>query len=534
MGNTENGQASEVPINEFNSYYSRDVSTYSYEWFDVFGDYSMEQLSDMIKDPMENNEILRNISRRLYSSNGLVRNTADYMTSMPTLDYVITSYIKTVKSNAQKEVMSYVLAKIKHKEFIRDALLKGIVDGTCFYYFDTGDKAVGKKKSLTTFETDSITEINSLKKKASKINAAIVSLPTDYCKIVRLKNNYYVVAFNLEYFDREGNETSESKLKKYPKEIREGYKKWKSKLSKQWLILDSTKTIVHKISSNRNEPWGRPLALAAIVDILYSDYFTTTKRNILDEINNQIFYQTFPQGKEPGTSALTGKQQKEQHEAVKQGIMNKNHRGGKSFFSVAAGTKIDKVEVTASDMFDDDHESNLDTKIGTALGFAASLLNASGTTSFSAQQTNLELVTSQIFQWIEQIVNELNKAINYNVLGNDFEDIKVNYLPITHVDKGKFIGYAKDLYLQGKGSLLLWASACGIPADVFTSMVEHEIEQDYENRYPVHRTSYTQSADNDSGGRPTLEESGNQVSNENTVQSRTANSNDNIKPSTKK
>lgn len=519
-----------LPNYEFNSYYSRDISTDT--WFNIFDDYSVEQISEIIKNPMVNNEQLRQISRRLYSSNGLTRNTIDYMTSMPTLDYVITTYQKDQKSKLQKEMVQFALDKIKHKEIIRDALHKDAIDGICFYYFDTGDRPINKNKSMSWFDAESIMEINALKQKLSDINASIISLPTDYCRIVGIKNNSYVIAFDLEYFTKSNNnENIENKLRKYPKEIRDGYNKWKNGQGKQMLVLDNTRTIVHKISSNKDEPWGRPLVLAAILDILYSDYFTKTKRKILDDVNNQIIYETFPQGKEAGTSALTSKQQKEQHDAVKQGVTSKNNRGGISFFSVAAGTKIDSIQVN-TDIFDDKNEASLDTKIGTALGFAASLLNASSDSSFSAQQTNLELVTSQIFQWIDEISAELNKVINYHILGNNYVNVKVNYLPITHINKKDMIGFAKELYLQGKGSLILWASSCGLPADVFTSMVEYEIEQDYENRFPVHRTSYTQSGDDNQGGRPTKEDDNDNVTNENTVRSRSNNSNNTKKPST--
>ena len=526
---------------ETNSYsYHRTFDTTTggyYGIYDVLDDYNPKQIREVIKRPMENNEILRKISRTLYSSNGLVRNTEDYMASMPTLDYVITSYSKDKKTKIQKEGFRYTLDVIKHKEFMRDALLKGMIDGTAIYYFNTGENTKNKTTSMSCWDVDSITEINSIKSKISRINATIISLPIDYCRIVGMKNNHYVVAFDLDYFNQ-GNESAESKLKKYPKEIRDAYSKWANGNNKQMLILDDKKTVVHKISSNKDEPWGRPLVLAAILDILYSDYFTNTKRNMLDNLNNQIIYQTFPQGKEAGTSALTTKQQKDQHEAVKQAVTNKNSRGSISFFSVAAGTEIDSLDVN-TDLFDDDIESDLDTKIGTALGFAASLLSASGSTNFSAQQTNLELVTSEIFQWVEAISAELNKVINYNILNNDYIDIKVNYLPITHINKSQMIGFAKELYLEGKGSLLLWASAVGISEDVFVSMVEHEIDEDFENRFPVHRTSYTQSGDDESntddkGGRPTVEETGKNVTNENTVRSRTNNSNGTVKPSTSK
>lgn len=516
------------PSFECNSFFSGqgDTATRT-KWFDIYGDYNIETIERLIQNPMDNNYELRQLSRRLYSSNGIVRNTLDYMTSIPTLDYIITSKTQDKKSKYSKEIYKHILDKIKHKEFVRDALLKGCIDGTAFYYFDTGSRPLGKKTSLTDYEANSISEINTVQnEKQNKLqgqNAYLTSLPTDYCKIVGIKNNSYMIAFDLDYFN-EGNESAERKLRKYPKEIRDGYRDKKNSKNK-WLILDNTKTIVHKISSTKDEPWGRPIALAAILDIMYSDYFTSTKRNVLDDVNNQIVYQTFPEGKETGTSALTSAQQKKQHNDVKNAIQNKNNKGGISVFSVAAGTKINKIDVN-TDIFDDKNEANLTNKISTSLGFAASLLNASSTTSFSAQQTNLELVTSQIFQWVESITNELNKVINYNILNEQNIDTKVNYLPITHINKHNMIGYAKDLYLQGKGSLALWASTVGIPSDVFYAMLDEELEADIENKYPVHRTSYTQSSDDSKSGRPIVDN----PTNENTIQSKSNNSNGTPKP----
>lgn len=487
-----------------------DVSSGS--WLGVFDGYSSEQLSDMIKRPMENNKILRHLSRHLYSGNGIVRNTIDYMTAIPALDFVITN---TSKSRSEKKLVQNVLETIKHKEFIRDALLNGMIDGIAFYYFDTGEKIPDKKKFLSQFDTDSITEINSQK---SEITVSIVTFPTDYCKIIGIRNNYYVVSFDLNYFSI-GSESSESKLKKYPKEIRDGYSKYISGTGKQFLVLDCKKTIVHKISSNKIERWGRPLVLPAIADILYSDYFTSTKRNVLNNLNNQIIYQTYPEGKTAGTSSLTTKQQEEQHNTVRDAVVTKNNRGGITFFSVASGTKIESIKTDTS-IFDDKNESDLTEKIGTDLGFASSLLSASGDTSFSAQQTNLELVTSQVFSWIEGISNELNKVINFNVLGNKTVDAKVNYLPITHLNRKEMIGYAKDLYLSGRGSLTFYASCVGLSEEVFYSMLDDELENNIENKYPVHRTSYTQSSD-DKAGRPENDN----PTNENTVKSKSNNSN---------
>jgi hypothetical protein len=514
-------QSTEV-THELSSYNSRMAYSSYYYGMNIFDYYTAEQLADIVKDPIANNEVLRRISLMLYSSDGIYTNTVDYMTSMPTLNKVIVSHGSNQKKKKKnKEKMTSVLHMIKDREVIRDALFKGMIEGVAFYYFEIKSRPLSAQKFLTDYDVDTIMEINE-----SGINASVISLPVDYTKIVGMKNNSYIIAFNLDYFDDCSGESREKKLRKYPEEIRKAYEKRVNKSTGgNWYVLDNTKTIVHKIRSKRDEKWGRPLVLAAINDILYGDYFTDTKRNVLDEINNRIIYETFPEGEKKGSSALTKTQQQNQHNAVKNAVMNKNNRGGVSFFSVPAGTKIDTIEAKNTDIFDDKYESNLGTKVSRSLGIASSLLDGSGSGNYSSQENNLDLLSSQIYQWIEQIENELNKCISENVIKDNRNWVECKYLPITNVNKKTMVEFAKDLYLQGKGSLSLWASACGISPDIFYALLDQELEEDIEHKYPVHQTSYTLT--NNTGGRPVEEDS----KNASTLQTRANGSNNTPSPS---
>lgn len=512
---------------EFNSYRSALAYSNYYFGFDIFTCYTQDQLAAIVRDPMGNNQLLREISLTLYGTDGVFTNTVDYLTAMPTLDRVIIPHGKFPNRKRQnKELMESALRKIKDNEIVRDALFKGMIEGIAFYYFETATTPSSNRKTLTDYEVDSIVEINEL-----GINASIISLPTNYTKIVGMKNSSYVLAFNLDYFNSVEGETREKKLRKYPKEIRDAYTERERDPTNRgnWLILDNKKTIVHKIRSKRDEKYGRPLVLAAISDILYGDYFTKTKRNVLDEINNRIIYQTFPEGKDKGTSALTKQQQQHQHDSVKGAVMNKNNRGGISFFSVAAGTKINAIEASNTDIFDSKYESNLNDKISLDMGIAGALLNGVGSGSYAAQQQNLELITAQLFQWIDQISAELNKCISENIIQDNRNWVEFCYLPMTHVNKGAMVGYMKDLYLQGKGSLSLWASACGIKPEVFYALLDSELEDDIENKYPVHQTSYTLSSNNQSPGRPQTDNP-----TDSTIVSRSNNGNAMPSPSDKK
>lgn len=491
---------------EYCSMHSHYANSDYYFGLNIFDLYKAEQLVALVRDPIGNNKILRDISLMLYGTNGSYTNVVDYMTSLPTLSKIVITHGKSEKrKTTNKNLMVSTLRTIKDKEFIRDALFKGMINGIAFYYFETSEMPVSNQKTMTDYDVYSISEINEL-----GVNASIIPLPVDYTRIVGRKNSSYVIAFNLDYFDIATGEPAEKKIKKYPKEIRDAYhariRNGIKSDNGNWVILDNNKTIVHKIRSEMNEIYGRPLVLAAISDILYRDYFTDTKRNVLDEINNRVVYQTFPEGKDKGTSALTKNQQEAQHNAVKGAVMNKNNRGGVSFFSVAAGTKIDALDTANVKIFDDSNETNLDNKIALALGFAGNALSGSGSGSYSAQESNLELVTSQIFQWIEQISNELNKCINSNIIKDAKNYTEVEYLPITHLNKKSMVTYAKDLYLQGCGSLSLWAASCGISPEAFFALLDEEIDSGIYEKYKPHMTSFTMSSSDNKGGRPVTDD----------------------------
>lgn len=506
-------------VNEFNSYSSNILrSTFAPFSLDMFSCWTNDQLKDMIRDPMTNNKELRRLSEIVYNSNGIVTNTIDYMCALPTLDRIVVPYGDTSSADKRRKKIEKILDVIRDDELARDVLLNSFVDGVAFYYLET-TKRPQIKKRMTDWEAENISEIN------AGVNASFISLSPDYTRIVGIKNSSYVIAFNLEYFDEGGNETTENKLRKYPKEIRDAYYNYSKKNGGgNWVVLDNRRTIAIKFRAKRREPWGRPLVLAALEDIFFSDYFTETKRGVLDEVNNRIFYETFPEGERKGMSALTEKQQRQQHDAVKSGITQKNNRGGVSFFSVAAGTKIDSLD-TDIDLLDEKNEKNLRSNVSTSMGFAGSLLSGSGDSSYSAQESNLRLVTSEIFSVVNLFANELNKVLNEQFMNGE-NTVKVVYLPITYANRSDFVGFAKDMYMNGRGSLLMWASAAGICPDAFMSIMDYETAMDLENRYPVHKTSFTQSASDDKGGRPTVDN----PTNPKTVATKTNNTNSQPKP----
>lgn len=520
----QNESSPAANIYEFNSFVSpMDISSlFSCGIYDYF---SKEEIDSILRDPIGNHDAAIRLSNFVYTKNGIVSNSVDYMTALPCLDRILISKnkrnTKTVQAN--KALMKSILEKIDDRQFIRNALFTDMLDGIAFFYFETKKKNYDKTKFMTDYDVENIVEINEV-----GINASIISLPWKYTKIVGKKNGRYVLAFNLRYFDDYTGDKLERKLRKYPEEIVKAYNSRNTRTTGgDWVILDNDHTMCRKIKCKDSEPWGRSLIIAALADVLYKDYFTDTKRNVLDEINNKIIYQTFPEGKDKGSSSLTGKQQEQQHATVRQAVMNKNSRGGISFFSVAAGTKLDSIDVS-TDIFDSKNESDLNDQISLDLGISSALIGAMTTGNYGASQSNLEMITAQLYVWVNEWQNELNYVINKNIIQNEKNRVEVYYFPTSFVNRKSFFDMMKGLYDVG-GSLSFLVASTGVDPDAYFSVLDEEIDTKIYEKYLPHLNSNTISKNDDIAGRPKTE-----TPTENTIKSRDNGGNDIPSPSDNK
>lgn len=489
----------------------------------IYDYFSKAEIDSILRDPILNHDTAIRLSNFVYTKNGIVSNSIDYMVSLPCLDrIIICKNKKGVKvSQANKALMKSTLDTIGDKKFIRNALFTEMLDGIAFFYFETKKKNFDRNRYMTDYDVENIIEINE-----AGVNASIITLPWQYTKIVGKRNGRYVLAFNLRYFDDFTGDTLERKLRKYPEEIVSAYKE-KAKRTGDWLILNNDKTMCCKIKCKDSEPWGRSLVIAALSDVLYKDYFIDTKRNVLDEINNKVIYQTFPEGKDKGSCALTKKQQEDQHSAVRQAVMMKNSRGGVSFFSVAAGTKLDTIDVS-TDIFDESNESDLNNQISLDLGISASLIGAMTTGNYSAGTNNLEMINAQIYTWVYEWQNELNYVINQNIIQDSRHKVEVYYFPTSFVNRKNFFDSMKSLYDIG-GSLSFLIASAGVDVDAYLAVLDAEITEGYFDKYLPHLTSSTISKDDKVGGRPPTD-----TPTDNTIKSRNNGGNNLPSPSDNK
>lgn len=521
-----------TPTAETNSYmYNTKITC---EWARLFSDscfqsqYTSDEIREYINHPAIYQKELRELGWWAYRVDGSVSSAIDYLRTMHTLDKTVVCKSRTLDGkkprsfNKNKQLMLNTLEVIKYKEKIRDALLKRCNDGIYFYYFETSAVNSITKKFLNDIDVERIYEINEL-----GINASIISLPVDWCKIVGKKNNAFVVAFDLKYFLQFDERKRDMELLKFPKEIRDGFKKNEKHIGeKSWIVLDNNKTIVDKGKTPDNVPYGIPLAICALDDILYANYFVQTKRNVLDSVNSQIIYEVFPEG-EKGKCTLTSNQQKEQHGIIKEAIVNKKNKNGVAFFSLAAGTKMDSIKVD-TDILDEKNENTIKNSVPRDLGISSASLNGEATGNYATASLNIEMVAGNVYSWIENFMNELNKCINANIIKDKRCKIACNILPVTYVNRDKFFNQMKALYSECNGSFMAVIAASGMDVESYLSLLDEEKELNFDEKYIPHASMHTQSSSDNKGGRPSISDS--EVKNENTLASKGINGNANPKP----
>jgi len=489
----------------------------------------MSDLKQYVKYPMIYNEILRTISEQAYGLQGIYSNICDYMIAIPILSHITTMRNKTPELKEKKKKFNLILKLLNHDRTTRDILRNEYIYGT---YIGTLRETSANNKKLDTgsMTVESIDRIEGL---SLDDNFMIQPLDLDYCKIIGFQNNISIAAFDMMYFDQFKYGGLVNEIKNFPKEFMKAYMDYKKDASKRWFILDYRKTIALKFKAKEDEPYGRPLGLSAFADMKASSDYNDSQYQLISELASSIYYLILPSGEKQGSCSLNSTQQKEVIEAFKNAVkVNTSGENAKiSTLSLAPGTEISRLSKDSSLVKDTLSDENMK-KISTSLGFASSALNAesSGGSSYANLAVNLDLVSSQVFQSVNEIAIEYTRVIN-ELLGikpKDYIDIK--YLPISWLNKDDMFEKAQSLYTQGKGSLKFWIATMGVNIDDYLSMMDEELEEDFENKYPVHLTSATFSGKDEKGGAPLKKEKDLSVGGKVT---RNNNSNNQVKPSTK-
>lgn len=527
---------------ESNSYQieSNSINSTSFSFFNKSyntNTLSMDTLQEYVKYPMIYSAVLREISRQSYNKNGIYGSAINSIVSLPTLSYVTTLRNNKDVYKNKKKTFNTILKLLNHDRVTRDFIRHSLIDGMyCGILRDT----TASNKNITPM-SGMIEGLDRIEGLSLDDNFMIQSLDLDYVKALGTQNGITIMGFDLTYFQQFTHGGLINEIKNFPHEFLTAYLAYKKDASKRWFILDSRKTIAYKFRADEDEAYGRPYGLQALADIKFSEDYNNNQYKIVEELASSIYYLILPEGDKAGACSLNRVQQQEVIDAFKNAVKLNTSGGGAriSTLSLPPNTKLDRLTKDSSLLKDTLSNENLN-KISTAIGFAASALNAesSGSSSYSNLQVNLSLITAELFQIVNECARELTRVINEYLNITPANYIDINYLPITYLNKDDVYEKAKDLFMTAGGSRMYYIASAGFDPNSYLMTCDEEREENLDDKYLPHITSYTASdnadnanADGNLGGRPKVKEK--ELSPQG-QQTRNLNSNKNKKPSTDK
>lgn len=381
------------------------------------------------------------------------------------------------KFTQYKKTVDTFLSNIKLKQLIRDTIFTIIQDGTCVWY--------------------------------NRSNKYIQFIDYDQYELRTMRNGKWIVEFDMSYFDSYTNlKERENAIASAPDEVTlAAYNLYKKDPTKyRYVELDINKTQVFKLRNDRNTPYGMPYCIPALSSIIHKELLERTEKALADKLTNQIIVQKVGNmlSRDGKTSLpLPTDEVKKLHDNLKKILQRKYENGSQENSSVAPLTIPDFVTIEElaikMNIFPKEVWERIERDIYKKLGYSSSLNSGGGvgSQSFGNGMINVEKFYAIIFFIIDQIEDAINEYLNIIVPISTFNP-KLWVSRMTILDKDKQFNKAKDLYLQGRGSLKYFIESAGYNFDHYLSQTIYENEiLDLDNRLPVHSTSFTQSGKSD-------------------------------------
>ena len=491
---------STMPDNQSYQIETNSLNSSSYAFFSTTtrtDGLSMENLQNYIRYPMIYNEILREISKQSYSLNGMYAQAINTRISIPLLSYVLVMHKGskkiTKKDKDKKQRLSLMMRLLNHEKTSRDILRK----------LDIYGMYVGILRDTTTSNKNVqpmsgyIESIDRLEGLSLDDNFMIQPLDLDYCKIVGFQNNVAIAAFDMMYFDQFKHGGLLNEIKNYPRDFLMAYNKYKKDVANRWYILDYKTTVALTARADIDEPYGRPYGLSSFPDMKSQQDYSNSQYKLISELASSIYYLILPQGEKAGTCSLNKDQQENVISAFKNAVkVNTSGNQAKiSTLTLPPNTKIDKLTKDAS-LLKDTLSDEIIKKISTNLAFASSALNASseGSSGFAGLQVNLDIISAQVFQMVNEIAKEYTRILNEHIDIKPSEYIEIKYLPISYINKNDMYNKMKDLFMVSGGSRTYMIAASGINPEDYLSVCDEERYEDMDSRYTPHLTSFVMSS----------------------------------------
>lgn len=439
--------------------------------------YKRSDIIKYLKDPETNAKQLRDASIYLYEVSPQYRRVINYFAHMCPLNYIMYPFKfdntkpineKSFKTSYKKATDFLSIFNLRHE--MRKALVTAWrEDIFAGYIYQTKDSFYIRK------------------------------LPPDYIKIASIVDGCYIVAFDFSYF-----RGRESELESYGEEFIQKYELYKKDNQERWQLLDERRQFCIKISEDVFYPLI-PLAgcLAGIYDI--EDYKELQKdASVLR--NYKALGLKLPT--DDNGNLLIDKNMADQFYNQLSNITPDNV----GVFQTPMEVQTFDFEKAGAEGADSTYEAirNFYNDVGiSALLFGGDKQTA---TALNISITADECLCFAVNRQIERNVNRLLK----NLSGT--QKFQITILDISEYHKQQYHDMLLKDAQYGVPVKTAIAAALGIDQPDMSAMIymENDFLKLHENMIPL-QSSYTQTSDN-TGGRPTAEEKGEEISdsNENT------------------
>lgn len=184
--------------------------------------YDTEDIAKWLQNPIIYEKQLRQLSNYFYNHSSIYRLVIRYMALMPTYAYAVVPTQTPNKIDISKyqknymQTLQYVDKLMQKKEFIKAMLIAFKEDYFFGYEHETDDSFF------------------------------VQTLDANYCKVSSIEDGCLNFAYDFSYFD-----SNKDQLDLFPEEFRKNYQIYRDSSGtdkKQWIELDSTKTMCFKVN----------------------------------------------------------------------------------------------------------------------------------------------------------------------------------------------------------------------------------------------------------------------------------------------
>lgn len=466
---------------------------------------TIKEVMDILKGPntQSKQDIVNKLSDYFYNSNGIYSSIIEKCVGIMTFDRVITRGKSKIGKDKYIEALRTIGEKYVGRNALRSTLRYGIYVGY-LSYLEKNDNADGTNNTLDDSELQ-IVQFSDM---------SIIPLNPKYIEILATDGKTFRVGIDLSKLnkiDMEGfpkeiyNDVVKAKIK-YDNDVKRKKKQNIKIISKQYYILDESKTLVIKLRSNADEATGRAAFITAIMDLIYDKNLLNRQDDMLGKVAKTLIYETYPEGnKGKGTSALTQSQMEKQHNSIANALRGFNNKEI-GFCSIYPNTKIDSIDMSGalSSLSSDD----IIKRIGTSSGFSMGLLNGYDIKNDKVIPLLYEILAAEFSDFLEQWEKELNK-----VLANAIKKYKnildlpyVCYLPTNRLNRDTYAEMYRRAFSDAGGSYQLYLASTGIPAEIHLALMEEEEAEGYREKYPAHPMASTSSFRTDEGSNKDIKD----------------------------